>query len=129
MKFLLYKLYRYAKAQEDTVDANFGFLGIVSVFEILHLLIIFCFIEDVIGYKLQVTGFALKYSGWIFVAVGFSFNYFIFIKTGLISRINEHYQKKNYSVWKGNVLFFLYIVFLFILLFIQTWYYKSRIIN
>lgn len=127
MKFLVYKLYRFAKAQEETVDAEFGFMGLVSVFEMFHLAIIISFIRDFFGFKIEFSNFFISYSGWIITIVGLALNYYFFIKTRLIYKINSFYEKKNYSIWKGNLLFFGYILLLFLIMFIQTWYYKNYV--
>ncbi|MEM0543618.1 hypothetical protein WFZ85_13425 [Flavobacterium sp. j3] len=75
MKFLVYKLYRFAKAQEETVDAEFGFMGLVSVFEMFHLAIIISFIRDFFGFKIEFSNFFISYSGWIITIVGLALNY------------------------------------------------------
>lgn len=46
-KFLFYKLYRFAKAQEQTVPPNFGFVALASMFELLHFAIIAVFFKIV----------------------------------------------------------------------------------
>ncbi len=125
-KILIYKLYRIAKAQDQTVNEVIGFIGYTSIFEIFHLIIICSFIEDVLGIKLKLSNFVIDYFGWIFVIVGFSLNYFIFIKTKFIYRINDYYQAQKRIVWRDNLLFFGYIVLLFLIMLLQTWWYQKN---
>lgn len=119
---MFYKLFRYAKAQEETVNAEFGFVGLASVFEILHLMIILVFLKIL---NIQITLISKNLFVLLFIIIGFSLNYFVFIKSKLIYKINEYYENKNYKVWKGNIIFFAYIIFLFIIMFIQTILYKQ----
>lgn len=126
MRFLLYKLYCLALTQKDSAYLAVVFLSYLSIFELLHIAIISIFIK-IIGFDFKIKedgGFLL---GGVIVV--FSLNYFIFIKSKLIYRINDYYQKKGYSIWKGNLLFFGYIVFLFLIMFIQTWYYQKHIMG
>ncbi len=108
-KFLFYKLYLFAKTQEQTVPVNFGFVALASMFELLHFAIIAVFFK-IVGLEINLI------SKEVFVALififGFSINYFLFIKSKLIYRINEEYQKQNRTIWKDNVLFFSYIIFI-----------------
>ncbi len=98
-KFLFHKLYRFAKAQEETVPPNFGFVALASMFELLHFAIIASVYEIAFGFN-----YATFISEEVFVAMififGFSINYFVFIKSKLIYIINEEYQKQNRTVWK-----------------------------
>lgn len=121
--FLFYKLYRFAIAQEKTVNVEFGFVGFASIFEILHFIIIFFAIEDIFKYKVELGGQNLFVI--LFLIIGFSLNYYVFIKSKLIYKINEYHQNKNYKVWKGNIIFFAYIIFLFLIMIIQTMLYQQ----
>ncbi|KIC02124.1 hypothetical protein [Flavobacterium sp. PL02] len=122
--FLFYKLFRFAKAQEETVSVEIGFLGLASIFELFHLAIIGVFFK-ILGYELEFSSYFAKYFGWIFVVLGFSFNYFVFIKTKLIYNINDYYQSQNRQIWKDNLLFFGYILFLFLLMIIEAFFFKK----
>lgn len=123
-KFLFYKLYRFSKAQEETVDAEFGFVALAIFFELLHFPIIASIYEIIFGFNY--TDFISKevYIALIFI-FGFSINYFVFIKSNLIYRIDQEYQKQNRSVWKDNLLFFLYIIFLGMCIVLITWYHQE----
>jgi len=120
-KFLFYKLYRFAKAQEQTVPQNFGFVALATIFELLHFAIIAVFFK-IVGLEINLI------SKEVFVALififGFSINYFLFIKSKLIYRINEEYQKQNRTVWKDNVLFFSYIIFIYLVMLLEVWIYQ-----
>ena len=120
-KFLFYKLYRFAKAQEQTVPPNFGFVALATIFELLHFAIIAVFFK-IVGLEINLI------SKEVFVALififGFSINYFLFIKSKLIYRINEEYQKQNRTVWKDNFLFISYILFIFLVMFLEVWIYQ-----
>lgn len=63
--FLFYKLFRFAKAQEETVSVEIGFLGLASIFELFHLAIIGVFFK-ILGYELEFSSYFAKYFGWIF---------------------------------------------------------------
>ncbi|PJR04320.1 hypothetical protein [Avrilella dinanensis] len=121
-KFLFYKLYRFAKAQEQTVPPNFGFVALATIFELLHFAIIAVFFK-IVGLEINLI------SKEVFVALififGFSINYFLFIKSKLIYRINEEYQKQNRTVWKDNVLFFSYIIFIYLVMLLEVWVYQN----
>ena len=120
--FLFYKMYKFAKAQEESIGTNFGFVGYAAIFELLHFAIIMVFFK-IIGFEVNIGSKGMFI--FLFVIIGVSLNYFIFIKSKLIYRINDYYQEKNYSVWKGNLLFFGYIIFLFTIMFIQAGYYQK----
>jgi len=119
---LFYKLYRFAKAQEQTVPPNFGFVALATIFELLHFAIIAVFFK-IVGLEINLI------SKEVFVALififGFSINYFLFIKSKLIYRINEEYQKQNRTVWKDNVLFFSYIIFIYLVMLLEVWIYQN----
>ncbi len=124
-KFLFYKLYRFAKVQEQTVPPNFGFVALVTMFEILHFAILFGFIDEFFGYKFSFVSSLEKYAGVIYLILGLGINYLIFIKTKWIYRINEEYQKQNRILWKDNLLFFLYIFLLAGFFVFLTWYHQK----
>ena len=122
--FLFYKLYRFAKAQEETVNPVFGFLSLVSIFEILHFAII--------AVSFKIFGININLGGKnifvvLFILFGYSINYFIFIKSKLIYRLNDYFNLKKYSVWKGKLLFFFYILILFLIMIFQAMYYQKYI--
>lgn len=120
--FLFYKLYRFAKFQEQTVSPAIGFLALVSIFELLHLLILLFFIEDVFGYKLKFANEIEKIFGILFVMIGFSLNYFIFIKSKLIYRINDYYSSLDRKIWRENLLFVGYFILISLIIVLQTIY-------
>ncbi len=123
-KFLFYKLYRFAKAQEETVPPNFGFVALASMFELLHFTIIAVFFK-IIGFDMTTLISKEIFVALIFI-LGFSINYFLFIKSKLIYRLNEEHQKQNRIVWKDNLLFFLYILLLFAIIFFEVWIYQKH---
>lgn len=125
--FLFYKLYRFAKAQEETVGAEFGFICYAFVFEILHLAIIFGFIDEFFNYNLKIS---LPYVTTIILLVLLSLiNYVFFIKSKLIHNINSNFQNRSRVVWKDNICFFCYIFFLFSLILFLTWYHQEYNVN
>jgi|SRR5690606_19968963 len=123
-KFLFYKLYRFAKAQEDTVPPNFGFVTLASMFEMIHFGIIAAPFDIIFGFNFTDYIGEEVFVALIFI-IGFPLNYLIFIKSKLIYRINEEYQKQNRTVWKDNLLFFLYIIFLGMCMVLITWYHQE----
>ncbi len=121
-KFLFYKLYRFAKAQEQTVPPNFGFVALATIFELLHFAIIAVFFKII---RLEINLISKEaFTALIFI-LGFSINYFLFIKSKLIYRINEEYQKQNRTVWRDNVLFFSYIIFIYLVILLEVWGYQK----
>ena len=112
-KFLFYKLYRFAIAEEKSVSLNLNFISFATIFEILHLLIF--------GLVLKIYGIYFNLNAKLFTVLLLItitlFNYLYFIKNKRINRIHIYFQEKNYSVWKGNLLFFGYVIMLFIILF------------
>lgn len=116
MKFLIYKIYRIALTQEKSVGTTFAFLMYLSVFEILHLVIL--------GIKIKELGYSFiipekgNFISIIIVCLLCIFNYLFFVRNKLIYRIDKYYQDKNLKAWKGNLIFTVYIVFLFFLLFL-----------
>lgn len=122
--FLFYKLFRFAKSQEETVPAEVGFLLFISIFELFHLVIMVVFFK-ILGYELELPSYFVKYFGWIFVVLSLLLNYFVFIKSKLIYEINNFYKSHDRQIWKDNLLFFGYILFLFLLMIIETFYFKK----
>ena len=121
-KFLFYKLYRFAKAQEQTVPPNFGFVALASMFELLHFTIILVFFK-IIDFEINLISKEV-FTILTFI-LGFSINYFLFIKSNLIYQINQEYQKQNRSVWRDNVLFFSYIIFIYLVIMLEVWVYQK----
>lgn len=121
-KFLFYKLYRFAKAQEETVPPNFGFVALATIFELLHFAIIVMLFK-ILRLEINLTN-KETFASLIFI-FGFSINYFLFIKSNLIYQINQEYQKQNRSVWRDNVLFFSYIIFIYLVIMLEVWVYQK----
>ena len=121
-KFLFYKLYRFAKAQEQTVPPNFGFVALATIFELLHFAIIVMLFK-ILRLEINLTN-KETFVTLIFI-FGFSINYFLFIKSNLIYQINQEYQKQNRSVWRDNVLFFSYIIFIYLVIMLEVWVYQK----
>ncbi|PJR04318.1 hypothetical protein [Avrilella dinanensis] len=120
-KFLFYKLYRMAVNQQDTVPVTFGFIAFATIFELLHFAIISVLFK-IVGIEINLI------SKEVFVAllfiIGFSINYLLFIRTRLIYRINEEYHNQNRILWKDNFLFVSYILFIFLVMFLEVWIYQ-----
>jgi hypothetical protein len=126
MKFLIYKLYRFAITQDTSAGIVFSFLIFISIFELLHLLLIGLFFKVVTGYEIQILGVIEKIFGFLFVGVGCILNYYLFIKTNKIYEINKYFESKNVSTLRGNIIFFGYSLFLFFLMFLLAIYYQKR---
>lgn len=122
MKFLIYKLYRYAAAQEKTVPIVFNFISSVVLFELWH----FAFLSQIIEviFNIQTINYVPFFKNMdiyaliIILVIGLIINYIIFIQKKYIYKINSYYQSKNYSVIKGNIIFFSYLIMTFIISFI-----------
>ena len=119
IKFFTYKLYAIAKTQEETAGVLIPFLGYMTIFQILHLVLIMGFLEEFVikGKVLDISDPIPWYSGWIVVLVGFTINYFLFIKTKWVYQVYDEYVQKGIKLWKSNLLFFLYIIFLLVVMF------------
>jgi hypothetical protein len=113
MKFLIYKLYSFAITQDNSVGIVFSFLIFISIFELLHPLLIGLFLKVVIGYEIQIHLVIEKIFGFLFIGLGYIFNYYLFIKTNKIYEINKYFENKNISKLRGNIIFFGYSLFLF----------------
>ena len=119
MKFFIYKIYSIAKTQEKTSGILIPFLTYISIFEGIHIVLIKAFLEQFIinGKILDNLNPIPWYSGWVFVLIGLVLNYFIFIKTKWVYQVYDEYVQKELKLWKSNLLFFLYILFLLGLMF------------
>lgn len=122
MKFLIYKIYRLAMTQEATAGTEFSFLIFISVFQLLHLLLIGLLIK-MFGFEIQLPKQIESLFGILFVIIGVGINYYFFIKSGKIYEINSYYQNKNLSVIKENLVFWGYLLMLLVLLFIVAIYF------
>lgn len=121
MKFLIYKVYRIALTQQKSIGTTFAFLLYMSMFEILHLLILALGIKT-IGCSIIVPK-GYFFSTMIVCLLCF-INYLFFIRNNRIYRINSYYQNKNLKVWKGNIVFIAYIFFLMILVILSVYLYQ-----
>jgi hypothetical protein len=119
MKFFIYKIYAIAKTQEKTSGVLIPFLAYISLFEGIHIGLIIAFLEQFVikGKIFDNSNPIPSYSGWIFVLVGLVLNYFIFIKTKWVYQVYDEYVQKGIKLWKSNLLFFLYIIFLLVVMF------------
>lgn len=120
-KFLFYKLYRFAVAEEKSVSLNFNFILLATVFQELHLALLPVplkyFNLELIVSKTYTSVFLL-----IFLAI---INYFYFIKSKKIEKINSYFQNQKRIVWRDNLLFFGYIILLFVVMFFQVFILKK----
>ena len=121
---MFYKLFRFAKNQEETVFVEIGFLVFISIFEFFHLLIIGVFFKAM-GYEVEFPDYCIKYFGCFFVLLGMLFNYFVFIKSKLIYKIDDYYESQNRQISNDNLFFFGYILLLFLLMIVETLYFKK----
>ncbi len=103
-KFLVYKLFHFAKMQEETASVRIVFLAYISLFELFHLIIAGFTLETLAYEHPENFKFIHEYFKLIFIVIGFSLNYFIFIRTRLIYRIYDYYQAQKRSNWKDNLL-------------------------
>lgn len=92
------------------------------MFELLHFTIILVFFK-IIGFEINLISKEV-FTILTFI-LGFSINYFLFIKSNLIYQINQEYQKQNRSVWRDNVLFFSYIIFIYLVIMLEVWVYQK----
>jgi uncharacterized membrane protein len=119
-KFLFYKLYRFAIAEEKSVSINLNFVVLSFCFEMLHLLIF--------GLVLKIYDIYFNLNAKLFsvllLIISALFNYYYFIREKKIEKINLYFQEQKRIVWKDNLLFFGYIIMLFIIMFIQIFILK-----
>ena len=124
MRFLIYKLYRFALAQERTVPLIFGFLMFLIIFETLHITVLAVAIK-ILGYDLF-TNYLGGYFGIVALLFLLPVNYFFFVRTKWIYKVNHFYQNKNIAVWKGNFIFISYIIFLFAIMVIEALFFQIK---
>lgn len=125
-RFMFYKLFRFSKLEEQTVDLKIGFLVNVIVFQLLHLAIFFVFLK-LLGFDFfRGKEFLITSSFIVFVSV---LNYYYFIKKDRIFKVNQYYQKQKRNILKDNLVFFTYIILLFLIIFIETWIFKIKFIG
>lgn len=113
-EFLFYKLYRFAISNEESASINWSFISLATMFEILHLLLVGLLQKSFFEFH---TNINLTLFSVLFLLIGTIINYLYFIKSKRIERIHSYFQEKNYSVWKGNLLFLGYVILLFIIMF------------
>jgi hypothetical protein len=120
-KFLVYKIYHFAKMQEESASVRVVFLAYISLFELFHL-IIAGFTLETLGYDYSGNSeFVDKYFKLLFIVIGFSLNYFIFLKSKLIYKIFDYYQAQNRSNWKDNLLFLGYLFIMIFVILLQAY--------
>ena len=120
-KFLFYKLYRFAISNEKSVSINWAFISLAAIFEMFHLALLAVPLKY---FKIELN-LSTKFTPILLLVLGTLFNYFYFIRNKRINQIHIYFQDKNYSVWKGNLLFFTYIILLFVIIFVQVFILKS----
>lgn len=120
-KFLFYKLYRFAIAEEKSVSLNLNFVILSFCFEMLHLLI-FGLVLKIYGINFNLN---VKLISVLLLIICTLFNYLYFIKSKRIEKINLYFQEQKRIVWKDNLMFFGYIIMLFIIMFFQVFIMKK----
>jgi hypothetical protein len=120
-KFLFYKLYRFAISNEKSVSINWSFISLATIFEILHLALL---ADPLKYYKIELN-LSTKFTPVIFLVLGSLCNYLYFIRNKRIQKINIHFQHQKRIIWKDNLLFFAYIIFLFTIMFVQVFILKK----
>lgn len=120
-KFLFYKLYRYAKAEEQSVSLSFNFIFLATVFQELHLTFL---IFPYNFFKINLN-FRIELLPILMFIIGILFNYLYFIRSKRIDKINVYYQSQKRVVWRDNLMFFGYIILLFFIMFFQVFLLKK----
>lgn len=124
LKFMIYKLYRVSIKEQDTVYPIIGFLIYLSIFEILHFTIIAVFFK-LIGFEI-ILG-SKDVFGLLFIVLGSTSNYIIFIKNKRIYKINQHFEVNRINNLKGNLIFITYIFILLGIIFLEAIIYKHTV--
>ncbi|MFN5629321.1 MAG: hypothetical protein ACK48W_08535 [Bacteroidota bacterium] len=125
-KYIIYRLYRIALLQEETLFPVIGFLVYLSLLEILHLIIfgVFSrlFFNNLFSY--QNNNGLLGLIG-ILILVGI--NYLFLVRNNKLKEINDYFinDKNKVNPIKGNLIFWGYLFVLFTIMFFETWIYKS----
>lgn len=120
LKFLIYKLYRMAINEKESVYPTIGFLTYLSIFEILHFAIIMGFLDFNFG-QINKSTFCI-----LFIIIGYGLNYSIFIQSKMIYRIDEYFLEKNINKTKGNLIFIGYLSFLLMCILLQTYLHENK---
>jgi len=123
-KFLFYKLFRFAKAQEETVYVEWGFITLAIIFQSLHIAVILLLMKT---FWIQTLSFNEPTIPVISLIAAVVINYFIFIKSKLIFKLNLEFQRQNRLVWRDNLLFFLYLALIFAAMFVAVWIYNKKL--
>jgi hypothetical protein len=124
LKYIIYRLYRIALLQEATLFPVIGFLVYISLFEILHLIILGVF-SRLFFHNLFTYQNNNGLIGLIGILILISINYLIFVRNNKLKEINEYYLNNKVNYLKGNLIFWGYILGLFAVMFFESWLYKS----
>lgn len=119
IEFLFFKIYRIALIQKETVYVSIGFPLFASIFELFHLILI-PFKSFGINLNTNPRLFSV-----IFIVVGFSLNYLMFIKSGKIEKINNYFIQNRKSRLKENIIFTSYCLILILIMIYQTYMFEQ----
>lgn len=117
-KFLFYKLFRFAKAQEDTVYVEWGFITLALIFQLIHIAIILLLMKT---FWIKSLSFSEPTIAVICLIAGIVINYLIFIQSKLIFKLNSEFQNQKRLIWRDNLLFVSYVAILFVVMFATVW--------
>lgn len=125
MKYVVYIIYKVALGNEYKLNPVFTFQMLLALFELYHVMIIGIAVRLLTGFHILETG-----TGSLVSLIGFAcmclLNYFYFIRGKHVFRIHEYYSKKKSKGWKGISLIFLYMLFLVILLYAESYIYTRN---
>ena len=123
-KYIIYRLYKIALLQEATLFPIVGFLVYISLFEILHIIILGVFFRLFFNslFTYQNNNGMLGLIG-ILILIGI--NYLLFIRNNKLKEIDEYFTNNKINALKGNLMFWGYIVVVFVVMFIEVLLFKN----
>ena len=122
IKYLVFRIYKMALAEQESIPVLPNFLIILSIFEVISA---GCF-ALYFKYFIKTFEFSLTLFTSV-IAFVLILNYLIFVKTNFHEKIyNEYTNLSPFSKLIGNIIFIGYIVLVFILLAFSVYLHQNK---
>ncbi|WP_372474787.1 hypothetical protein AB4865_05850 [Capnocytophaga sp. ARDL2] len=125
-KLMIYKIYRIALKQNETVPIVIGFTCFMSIFELIHIVIALGFVEILLNVQININSDSDIIFKILFITLGIGLNYFLFLKNKWIYKLNERYSSQNRNKFRDNLTFGLYLLFLVFCIVFITWINENK---
>jgi hypothetical protein len=124
IKYLVFRIYKMALAEQESIPVLPNFLIILSIFEVISA---GCF-ALYFKYFIRTFEFSLTpFTSVIAFVLIMLLNYLIFVKTNYHEKIyNEYSNSSPFSKLLGNIIFIGYIVLVFILLAFSVYFHQNK---